>query len=977
MASNNYRPPPQHYYPSSPPTHFASPTLSEQGSMRGMASPPPAYQQPYLNGYNSNDHYRPQLNLPTNRNSDTLSTFIPNAPILRNFEQKFSGTPYSQSLAGSHPSSSPHNSIQSGGGPPYNSPTPSHATIASTASQKPLPQRKSSLRARDPQYDTSHPKNPQQQQAQNRPLPPPTPTQSQSTPPRRTHSLRNRNPAVNPVPGNSTPPLPMPRMLSPPITHMGIHEVLEADEHVSRQNNYAPSQSSQSSDANSVASPQIRQMPQPQMYNGIVQPPPRSASRNNPVPSKSSPLLPHATPQSPTNTTISHPPLPIPPPIVPQHTAEEKGKNPANGPQLTVTPERPQRSDRRPSSTSSGGSPKSSVILDSNNLDPIIGGVQRKHNSYVSTVPSLTPFEAVQRIHPDAMHILITKAVADSKEYGVLPDLNEHDEFKAEYRQLDIRVRSLTESHSRELRILHSAQDLLRMMEQQQLSGGQKVSRTPSFRTKANHRELSAAHEKVREAEAHVRNITTELWHAFSRMNEVQRRILEHTAATLNVGMRRLDDGNKKLMQRVKATEASAWLVPENVDARIEDDVAKISLTTPTGETVIGDYSKLPPVATGSPPDVIYVRMKVLEQAVQELSKSRGDDVLPEIKQLVHDIWEKKRGSDAQDQSLSVVEELRDLSERLEKDDASTDKLTVSSNMPHRLTMGSELRQVLDSSLLELTGNLGSLDSDRSSAGPSILDFQSKGSSSVATSIDPTATKPETVTVAEMQEITQKHERLMEELETEYKARLHEEVSFRKKTETEMDSQREQVSKLNTVVHDLEGLIKSKQKDLDERDVRIEKEKERAAKENAEKDEAIEEVKKQLANLQAEKTAADEKLKDLTQQLETTNAYKNKQLPVPTNRANKVDTMSAFLTNYLDDSDEDEDDDDLPVLPSHLRSRSPLNSRSTPSPNSSRPKLPAAVRSRPSYDLNRDDATNTKKQDNATTRQNIPYGVRF
>lgn len=59
MASNNYRPPPQHYYPSSPPTRYASPTLSEQGSMRSMASPPPAYQQPYLNGYGNNNHYRP------------------------------------------------------------------------------------------------------------------------------------------------------------------------------------------------------------------------------------------------------------------------------------------------------------------------------------------------------------------------------------------------------------------------------------------------------------------------------------------------------------------------------------------------------------------------------------------------------------------------------------------------------------------------------------------------------------------------------------------------------------------------------------------------------------------------------------------------------------------------------------------------------------------------------------------------------
>jgi hypothetical protein len=54
MTSNNYRQNPQ-YYPSSPPTRYASPTLSEQGSFRSMGSPPPAYQQPYPIGYNNNN----------------------------------------------------------------------------------------------------------------------------------------------------------------------------------------------------------------------------------------------------------------------------------------------------------------------------------------------------------------------------------------------------------------------------------------------------------------------------------------------------------------------------------------------------------------------------------------------------------------------------------------------------------------------------------------------------------------------------------------------------------------------------------------------------------------------------------------------------------------------------------------------------------------------------------------------------------
>lgn len=190
-----------------------------------------------------------------------------------------------------------------------------------------------------------------------------------------------------------------------------------------------------------------------------------------------------------------------------------------------------------------------------------------------------------------------------------------------------------------------------------------------------------------------------------------------------------------------------------------------------------------------------------------------------------------------------------------------------------------------------------------------------------------------------------------------------------------MQTQKEQVSKLSSVVQDLEGLIKSKQRDLDERDVRIEKEKEQAAKLNAEKEELISDIKNQLAVIKSEKEEVDSKVKELKTQLETTNAYKTKQLPVPNNRTNRTDTMSAFLVNYLDDSDEDEDDDDLPALPSHLRSRSPLTppTRPTPSPNSGRPQLPAAVRGRPSYDLHRDEVSDVTKDN----RQNIPYGVRF
>lgn len=197
--------------------------------------------------------------------------------------------------------------------------------------------------------------------------------------------------------------------------------------------------------------------------------------------------------------------------------------------------------------------------------------------------------------------------------------------------------------------------------------------------------------------------------------------------------------------------------------------------------------------------------------------------------------------------------------------------------------------------------------------------------------------------------------------------------------ETELEVNRGEVSKLSSVVTDLESLVKSKQKDLDERDVRIDKDKRQATQVVVDKEEAMVEMKKRMEIMKAEKDEAENKIKQLNEQLETTNTYKNKQLPLPNNkRANKTDTMSAFLTNYLDDSDEDEEDD-VPALPSYLRSRSPTTAagpgRPTPSPNTGHQYLPPAVRSRPSYDLHRDELTNTTKD--APNRQNIPYGMRF
>ncbi|KAJ2955190.1 hypothetical protein NQZ79_g8780 [Umbelopsis isabellina] len=967
MSSNNYHQN-SHFYPLSPPTRYASPTLSEQGSVRSLGSPPPAYQQPYsATGYNNN---RSQLNTPTNRNSDTLSTFIPNAPILYNMGTTLSD---GQSQVSSQ-SSSPHNSYQNGQSQAH-SPTPSHATVTTTSSNgRPLPQRKSSLRAREQFHDIDRVHRPRANQSTNGP-PPPAPTHSQSTPPRRLHSLRNHNQPSIPLPGPRGPAPPMPRIPTP--QQAGIHEILEANEHLFRNGSVPPGNGTD----DRSATPRLRQSPEVQVHNPTLHPPPRNASRSNPVSAIPAPHPPaEASTQSNSDSRVVEDRALLNP--ASQQTSrdhiastpqrqESKGKQVE--PNSSNIPELPQKSFRRPSVISGGGSPKSSMILDNNGFDPIVGGVQRKHNSYISTVPSMPPMEAIHRIDPQLMHVLISRAVAESKEFGVLLDPSELDEFKAEYKSLETRVRSLTESHAKEIRILHSAQDLVRMLEQQHQSGGAKISRSTSFRTRASNREMEAAHDKVREAEAQVRSLTTELWHAQSRMTEVQRRLLEHAAATLNVGMRRLDDGNKKLMQRVKVAENGGWSVPENVEEQIRHEVDQLKLEHSSDSST----SRLPNLTPKSSPDAIYIRMKALDQVVQQMSSKNSennDDT--EIRQLVDEMLRKKNiisHEDAQEQNHRryLVEDLRELADALDKDNRSSH--LKSNTIAHRLTMGSELRHVLDSSLLELSDHIGS----SSSEAPSLTDYHSKDESSANTSMEPVLPKVDVISVNELQNITAKYEKLMEERETEFLAKLHEETSYRKKMETELEVHRGEVSKLSSVVTDLEGLVKSKQKDLDERDVRIEKDKRQASQVVVDKEEAMVEMKKRMEAIKAEKDEAENKIKQLSEQLETTNTYKNKQLPLPNKRANKTDTMSAFLTNYLDDSDEDEEDD-IPALPSYLRSRSPTAAgpgRPSPSPNTGHQHLPPAVRSRPSYDLHRDELTNTTKD--TPNRQNIPYGMRF
>lgn len=671
-------------------------------------------------------------------------------------------------------SSSPHNSYLNGY-PQAHSPTPSHATVTTTSSNgRPLPQRKSSLRAREQFHDIDRVHRPRANQSNNGP-PPPAPTHSQSTPPRRLHSLRNHNQPSIPLPGPRGPAPPMPRIPTP--QHAGIHEILEANEHLFRNGSVPPSNGT--ADDRSTT-PRLRQSPEVQVHNPTLHPPPRNASRSNPV-SASSVLQPSAEASTQPNhdnrvmedrallSSTSQQTLRDYIASTPQRQ-DSKGKQ--VDPDPSNIPELPQKSFRRPSVISGGGSPKSSVILDSNGFDPIVGGVQRKHNSYISTVPSVPPMEAIHRIDPQLMHMLISRAVSESKEFGVLLDPSELDEFKAEYKSLETRVRSLTESHTKEIRILHSAQDLVRMLEQQHQSGGTKISRSSSFRTRASNREMEAAHDKVREAEAQVRSLTTELWHAQSRMTEVQRRLLEHAAATLNVGMRKLDDGNKKLMQRVKVAENGGWNVPENLEEQIRHEADQLKLEHNTESST----SKLPILTPKSSPDAIYIRMKALEQVYQQMSSEKSensDDT--EIRQLVDEMLRKKSilsHEDAQEENhqRSLVEDLRELSDVLDRDNRSSH--LKSDTMAHRLTMGSELRYVLDSSLLELSDHIGS----SSSEAPSLTDNQSKDESSANTSMEPILPKVDVISVNELQNITSKYEKLMEERETEFLAKLHEET---------------------------------------------------------------------------------------------------------------------------------------------------------------------------------------------------------
>ncbi|KAL1917716.1 uncharacterized protein VTP21DRAFT_3550 [Calcarisporiella thermophila] len=150
----------------------------------------------------------------------------------------------------------------------------------------------------------------------------------------------------------------------------------------------------------------------------------------------------------------------------------------------------------------------------------------------------MTPGQANASMDPRIVHQLISRAVIESREFGVMTDV---EEYKKEIRHLQQRIADLTESQSRETRSLHSAQSIL------QMHAGQ---------SKKSYKQAAAqAEQEIDEINTRLRGIATELWHANARLVEVQRKYLEHTAGIMNVGMRKLDEANKKLLERLRDAE--------------------------------------------------------------------------------------------------------------------------------------------------------------------------------------------------------------------------------------------------------------------------------------------------------------------------------------------------------------------------------------------------------------------------------------
>ncbi|OZJ03192.1 hypothetical protein BZG36_03314 [Bifiguratus adelaidae] len=307
-----------------------------------------------------------------------------------------------------------------------------------------------------------------------------------------------------------------------------------------------------------------------------------------------------------------------------------------------------------------------------------------------NSLRGLRPGDAFRILPPEVCHELITRAVGVSREFGVLSESNVKDTLD-ELNQLNARIRTLEAQYAKESRILHSVTNLMKMQDpnggvMREKSKSKSKDRNISTSSFGSLRDSSAsrkrsikaykdAAEEVEASAATVRSLALELWQANARLCEIQRRFLEHTGGVLNVGMRRLDEGNKQLMERAERAERAELAAkngggglptppssaPPIQEGTVSNLVARVKMpptihahnqsfdpwleeATDTIYIPTFDISKLPPVDETTNPQSLLTRIKLLETTV-----SRANDRL--VRQGVALEWQRKRPAPASQES--------------------------------------------------------------------------------------------------------------------------------------------------------------------------------------------------------------------------------------------------------------------------------------------------------------------------------------
>ncbi|RUP44530.1 hypothetical protein BC936DRAFT_149322 [Jimgerdemannia flammicorona] len=174
--------------------------------------------------------------------------------------------------------------------------------------------------------------------------------------------------------------------------------------------------------------------------------------------------------------------------------------------------------------------------------------MQRMSGGYVGMMDSMDEL---------FLQLLISQAVIDAKEFEVLT-LEEVEDLKKDHINLTTRVANLTTRLSLESKIREAAHSLTRLHA-------------------TNKKLAKQANEQLATANRKVDQVATELWKLTQRGSEVQKRLLQHMAGALALGVRKLEE------------EKGRWtaMSPRQLSLHPADSDAAASMKTSDQEEII------------------------------------------------------------------------------------------------------------------------------------------------------------------------------------------------------------------------------------------------------------------------------------------------------------------------------------------------------------------------------------------------------